>query len=226
MTLARDGIKAIYADLKVDDHAECESPFEASVYEALTQGGLSLKKQVGVSGYRIDLAVIDPQQPGRFLLGIECDGAMYHSGATARDRDRLRQEVLEGLGWRIHRIWSSDWINDPESEIQKVLQVLRQAVAKPGAIQTPAAPAEKKTAELSKAQPGIRAANHSQPASKLPDGVIYYKEAVIPRLGYGMDDFYLRPRREIVDLIEKIVKAEGPIEIDVLNARVATAWRI
>jgi very-short-patch-repair endonuclease len=141
MTLARDGIKAIYADLKVNDEAECESPFEASVYDALVQAGLSLKKQVGVSGYRIDLAVYAPDQPGHFLLGIECDGAMYHSGATARDRDRLRQEVLEGLGWHIHRIWSRDWINDPEHEIQKVLQALDQAAARPGAIKTNAAAA-------------------------------------------------------------------------------------
>jgi very-short-patch-repair endonuclease len=144
MTLARDGIKAIYADLKVNENAECESPFEASVYEALEFRGLTLKRQVGVSGYRIDLAVIDPQQPGRFLLGIECDGAMYHSGATARDRDRLRQEVLEGLGWRIHRIWSSDWNNDPEGEVQKVLQALDQKAVNSEAGNPKAGSVEKK----------------------------------------------------------------------------------
>ncbi len=226
MTLARDGIKAIYADLKVNDDADFESAFESSVYEALIQRGLSLKKQVGVSDYRIDLAVFDPNQPGHFLLGIECDGEMYHSGATARDRDRLRQEVLEGLGWRIHRIWSRDWINDPEHEIQKVLQALDQAVTNPGTIKTPAAPAEKKTAELKKVEPEIKATKNSQPASNLPDGAIFYKEAVIPSLGYGLDDFYLRPRREIVNLIEKIARAEGPIEMDMLNARVAKAWSI
>jgi very-short-patch-repair endonuclease len=226
MTLARDGIKAIYADLKVNDDTDCESPFEASVYDALARRGLSLKKQVGVSDYRIDLAVFDPNQPGHFLLGIECDGAMYRSGATARDRDRLRQEVLEGLGWCIHRIWSRDWFNDPEHEVQKVLQALDRAVAKPDTIKTTPVPVGKKTAELKREDPDIKAKKISQPASNLPDGAIHYQEVVIPKLGYGIDNFYLRSRREIIDLIEKIVRVEGPIEIDILNARVGKAWNI
>lgn len=75
---------------------------------------------VGCSGYRIDMAVVHPQERGRYLLGIECDGATYHSLPTARDRDRLRQFVLEGLGWTLHRIWSTDWWTDPEREMEKL----------------------------------------------------------------------------------------------------------
>jgi very-short-patch-repair endonuclease len=84
---------------------------------------------------RIDLALVDPQRPGRYVLGIECDGATYHSSATARDRDRLRQEVLESLGWTICRIWSTDWVRDPRRQIAKVLDAYRHpsaAVAKLG----------------------------------------------------------------------------------------------
>ena len=73
-----------------------------------------------MSNYRIDLGVVDPNQPGRYLLGIECDGAMYHSAPTARERDRLRQQVLEQLGWKMHRIWSHDWIGNQAAEIEKV----------------------------------------------------------------------------------------------------------
>ena len=124
LEVARDGVKAVYKDQKIYADAEFDSPFEESVYNELSRRGLHLIPQVGVSQYRIDLAVIDPEQPGRFLLGIECDGAMYHSAMTARDRDRLRQQVLEGLGWTIHRIWSRDWIQNRTSEIQKVLDAI------------------------------------------------------------------------------------------------------
>ena len=101
-----------------------DSPFEEAVYAALTARGLTLATQVGCSGYRIDLAVRDVSHPGRYLLGIECDGRTYHSSATARDRDRLRQRHLETMGWRIHRIWSSDWVTDPAGEIAKVLDAV------------------------------------------------------------------------------------------------------
>jgi very-short-patch-repair endonuclease len=101
-----------------------DSPFEQAVYEALTARGLKLDTQVGCSGYYIDLAIHDPSHPGRYLLGIECDGATYHSAKTARDRDRLRQHHLESLGWRIHRIWSRDWVRNPAGEIEKVIRAL------------------------------------------------------------------------------------------------------
>jgi very-short-patch-repair endonuclease len=101
-----------------------DSPFEEAVCEALTQRGLMLQKQVGCGGFRIDLAVLDDKIEGKYLLGIECDGATYHSSATARDRDRLRQQVLEGLGWSICRIWSTDWVQNRERQIQRVLDAL------------------------------------------------------------------------------------------------------
>jgi very-short-patch-repair endonuclease len=71
--------------------------------------------------------VIDPDQPGRYLLGIECDGATYHSALSARDRDRLRQQILEGLGWKIHRIWSTDWFHNPAREIERVEAAIQAA---------------------------------------------------------------------------------------------------
>lgn len=98
-----------------------DSPFEESVCKALREKGYSVKTQVGCSGYKIDLAIRDKDNPGHFLLGIECDGAAYHSCATARDRDRLRQEVLEQLGWKIYRIWSTDWFKNPQKQLDKLI---------------------------------------------------------------------------------------------------------
>ena len=85
------------------------------------QRGLHPVAQVGCGGFRIDLALKHPDRPGEFCLGIECDGATYHSSKTARDRDRIRQSVLENLGWNIVRIWSTDWIRNPDRQIERIL---------------------------------------------------------------------------------------------------------
>ncbi|TIO03953.1 MAG: hypothetical protein E5X93_31350, partial [Mesorhizobium sp.] len=88
---------------------EMDSIFVEQVANALIEMGYQVHAQVGIAGFFIDLAVADPERPGRYILGIECDGAEYHSSRSARDRDRLRQSVLEDHGWIIHRIWSADW---------------------------------------------------------------------------------------------------------------------
>lgn len=105
---------------------EPDSPFEVAVIKALRDKNWQVVPQVGVSGYRIDLAVINKYKPGTFLLGIECDGATYHSAPSARDRDRLRQLVLEGLGWKIHRIWSTDWWFNPDIPLKNLLTRLEE----------------------------------------------------------------------------------------------------
>jgi very-short-patch-repair endonuclease len=102
--------------------------FEADIFDVLTVQGLKLVPQVGASQYRIDMVAQHPRKPGRFVLAIECDGATYHSSYTARDRDRLRQQQLENLGWRFHRIWSTDWLLRKEDEIKRTLAAFQEAV--------------------------------------------------------------------------------------------------
>lgn len=104
------------------------NPFEVDVRDTLARHGLSLTAQYGASGYYIDYAVRHPTQPGRYVLAIECDGASYHSSESARDRDRLRQDQLERLGWRFHRIWSSQWFHDKDSALKAVLAAYEAAV--------------------------------------------------------------------------------------------------
>jgi very-short-patch-repair endonuclease len=102
--------------------------FECDVADALAARGLELVPQYGASCYRIDLVAKHPKRPGRFVLAIECDGASYHSAPTARDRDRLRQQHLEALGWRFHRIWSTDWFQRRSEEIDRTLRAYEEAV--------------------------------------------------------------------------------------------------
>ncbi len=113
---------------------EADSPFEEAVASALRARGHQVEHQIGSAGFFVDLAVVDPARPGRYLLGIECDGATYHSARSARDRDRLRQQVLEGLGWTIHRIWSTDWFMRPERETDRaeeaIIRVAEQAASR------------------------------------------------------------------------------------------------
>lgn len=103
--------------------------FEADIAEALANEGFDLIPQYGVSSYRIDFAVRHPHEPGRFVLAVECDGATYHGSPTARDRDRLRQQHLEALGWRFHRIWSTDWFYNRSEEIERAKAAYAAALA-------------------------------------------------------------------------------------------------
>jgi very-short-patch-repair endonuclease len=117
-----------------------DSPFEEQVLNALECLGYTVHTQVGSAGFYLDIAVVDPSSPGRYLLGIECDGAAYHSARSTRDRDRLRQFVLESPGWKIHRIWSTAWFRAPAAEIEAVRAAIEEAKKKPLA---PTAPASK-----------------------------------------------------------------------------------
>ena len=98
-----------------------ESSFEEAVADALRAKGWEVRTQIGVSGFRVDLGIGHPDYAGRYLAGIECDGARYHSSATARDRDKIRQAVLEGLGWTILRIWSTEWFRNPSHVVDRII---------------------------------------------------------------------------------------------------------
>lgn len=108
-----------------------DSDFELFVARKIKERlpSLEVVAQVGVAGFFIDLAIRHPQKPGAFLLGIECDGRAYHSSKSARDRDKIRQKILENLGWRIHRIWSTDWFSNEEQEMNKLVIVVEQAIS-------------------------------------------------------------------------------------------------
>jgi len=108
------GQEELYGEMDVDN------PFETSVAEQLKQEGIKFNPQVGQSGYKIDFGILDPNDSSKYILALECDGATYHSSSTARDRDRLRQSVLESNGWRFHRIWSTDWFQNPKREIERL----------------------------------------------------------------------------------------------------------
>ena len=134
------GVEVLYAfftfmesggtNLLTGRHGEIPlNPFESAILESLIERGLNVEPQLGVSGYRIDFAMRHPVLPGRYILAVEADGASYHSEKSARDRDRLRQEHLERLGWKFHRIWSTDWFRDPVLEIDRLVDAYQMQLA-------------------------------------------------------------------------------------------------
>lgn len=186
--------------------------------------GWEVVPQVGCSGYRIDLGIKDPERPGRFLIGIECDGAMYHSAKTARDRDRLREAVLRSLGWELHRIWSTDWWQDPVGELAKAEAAIERArIEDDGEGET--SPSLYASADALPAEP----VQVAEPAPTFTEPEVEmgtpYVEAIL-RFNNGVpEEFYERfADLPILDSIREVMAVEAPIAFDVLCRSVASPW--
>lgn len=132
---ALNGVSALNSTTIESNIKEYDLSFEKSICDFLDSKGYKLATQVGCSGYRLDIAVEHPTLDGQYILGIECDGGTYHLARTTRERDRLRQEVLEHMGWKIYRIWSTDWIKDQATEGEKLIHVIEEALKNYGKLE-------------------------------------------------------------------------------------------
>lgn len=190
-------------DIPLETGKDADSPFELEVMRALQERGYKVEAQVGTAGYFIDMAIKDPEFPGRYVLAIECDGASYHSSRSARDRDRLRQGVLESLGWRFHRIWSTDWFRDPIQELERTAAAIEVAKR---SIQLDK-PAEVMIKPVS--TPVIKREVVEKEASATV--AMAYRKAMLPSLefsGYGLHD---APVDRLATLVKSIVDIESPV---------------
>jgi very-short-patch-repair endonuclease len=203
-----------------------DSPFEAAVMRALERKGHRVVAQVGDAGYRVDLAVIDPDQPGRYLCGIECDGATYHQAPTVRDRDRLRQQVLEMRGWEIHRVWSTDWFHDPKGQVERLLRLIEGASerARNGDRNERPEPQEPTSPRPGQQPAPVHELEEERPRMALDDIEIpLYRFA--PEIIQGPPDaFYTARLGTIARAISEILEVEAPIHTRELCRRVAARW--
>jgi len=224
------GVKALKAFLNYAEHGtldipqptqrEHESEFERQVAVALQAQGYEVHPQVGIAGFFIDLAVVDHENPGCYLLGIECDGARYHSLRSARDRDRLRQQVLEDRGWVIHRIWSTDWFNRPQEELRRVVAAIQEASAKRMA-------QVKKHNSVIDQSPSLERfdlTRHGEASRTNEKAVntVKYVEA-FPKI-CNAQPIHELPPQELAKVVVEIVSVEGPIHQDEVARRVASLW--
>jgi very-short-patch-repair endonuclease len=200
---------------------EEDSPFEREVAGALRDAGHDVVFQVGSGGFRIDLAVRDPKKSGSYLLGIECDGATYHSSRSSRDRDRLRQQVLENLGWRIHRIWSTDWFNHQKRELQRTLGVIEQATLRRAVSSGP----ERRDALRAlgaMSSSGIERVNAAQDDEAGTARAVTY-ELSAPNVSLRGSELHEVPSSRLAEWIVEVVKVEGPVHKDEVARRIADA---
>jgi very-short-patch-repair endonuclease len=151
--------------------AEAADPFEVSVSSRLAEFGIIVVPQYGVGGYRVDFAAAHPDDPSRMILAVEADGASYRDSGSVRDRDRLRKEHLERLGWRFHRLWSTNWFQDPDTEVAKLREAYEKAVASSPYI-PPVPPVDDVTAaepDPASAEPAVPSASDPTAAEPDPD---------------------------------------------------------
>jgi len=210
----------VLAQRALDLHAAPESPFEESVLGFLLDQGYDVQPQVGVGAYRIDLAVRHPQQPGRFVLGIECDGAMYHSAKAARDRDRLREQVLRGLGWQLHRIWGTDWYRNRGDAQRRLIEAIDAALARPA--QTAAVPPEDGAAAPAPSSGPAVTMQDVDTTVKRAWAARYRKARFEPDSYYYLHEPEVEP--ELREFFRKVLEVEAPVHREVLYRRAADEW--
>ena len=195
-----------------------DTPFEEDVADVVRSLGFLADPQVGSSGFKIDIGVRHPERPGTYILAIECDGAAYHSSLWARERDRLRQDVLEHLGWHFHRVWSTDWFYNRSAEVQRLKAALVSARAR--------------------AEDGIyiEGANKARPVTEMPPQetrsfevpeVVFrkmpsYERAIFPTR--SLQEPHEVAINTLADLADRIVRAEGPIHVEEVARRIASCF--
>ncbi|MDJ0975512.1 MAG: DUF3320 domain-containing protein [Planctomycetota bacterium] len=203
---------------------------ETALATALAEAGLAVVPRVGCSGYRIDLGIADPDDPGRFLLGVETDGPMYATGPTARDRDRTRHGVLRSLGWHLERVWATDWWQEPDKQVARIAERVRllDTPAPPEPAQPEQSDAEPETQTDTETTVGAqRPAPETPPAAALPPGAFPYRAWRPSGRAGKAENFHKGASNErVARAVRDVLDAEAPIALDVLIRRVAERWSV
>lgn len=215
---ARFGLRALKSFLYFAQNAKLEKPtqimpddirpFEEEVATELAKAGYTVRSKVGSPGFYLDLAVVDTEHPGRYILGIECDGTSYASAASATDRDRLRTQVLEAFGWNLYRVWSTDWYRNPSRELERLLEAVEKA--------------KTMTTEADKENDAHQIELVRDSSKDLPDVPPEYQLADL-HIQHKREDFTHYTFNEIISWLESIVEVEGPIHFDEAAKHIAEA---
>ena len=201
---------ALPSDMPVESGPDVESPFQREVASMLRQRGYDVRDEVASGGKFVDMAIVDPERPGRYLLGIECDGARYHSSRSARERDKIRENHLWNLGWTLHRIWSTDWFRNPDRELNRAVEAIEAARERqPSKNRNDPAP-----------PPEVQRTTHEEALRGME--VQTYTVAQ-PQLNTGFYDLHEVPHSLLREPIFDIVRVEGPVHVSEVVRRIREA---
>ena len=217
-TKGRSAVKSIGVD--------ADSDFELEVADRLQRKGYQVQLQIGVSGFKIDLGVRHPDFPEHFLAGVECDGASYHSSKSARDRDRLREEILSKLGWDLVRVWSTDWFDNPDRETDKLVSQLEKLRSAKDFSAKQYDPLDFEGVDAEEVE--LADVDHSDSSGHPNVGLADLETYKIANLLESFDpvaaDFYQANYvKKLSEMVQHVVEIEGPLHLDLLFDRVARA---
>lgn len=218
---AKFGIRALKSFLYYAQHGKFESdkeeieykpqPFEEIVAEGLRDQGYTVREKVGSAGFYIDLAVVDADHPGRYLLGINCDGRSYHNAKSARDRDRLRSTVLESMGWNLFNAWSTDWFRNPKGELRLLVEAIEKARMQ----------AEHNDAVEEELLEDLKSLVREE---KVEESESYEKYVtVILGSEIAFQELHTYPSGKLGNWIAEVVKIESPVHFEEMARRIAEA---
>jgi len=200
-----------------------QSVFEQEVAQALRARGYDLHTDVGLAGFFVDIAVASPDEPGRYILGIECDGQSYRDARSARDRDRLRESVLRDKGWQVYRVWSSDWFHRPEAELEKLVAAIERAKSDPGTLESSPKSSDRAVpVEILTVDRGEVAEMGLIETQSPPDTESYIEASfAVPSNQF---ELHLVPTGQLAAIVRQIVEVESPIHRSEVVTRARTLW--
>ena len=230
LNYAKNGIKTLQNILDTPSQMEQhDSIFEEEVATYLQKKGYTIDTQVGCSGYRIDLAVVHPDHSEEYVLGIECDGATYHRSATAQDRDKLRQGVLESLGWEIYRIWSTAWWYNREKCQDELIQVIEEAINN---FKNDDTISHKSPQNITETKDALFNTLEKESFDELVQRKLSecenseeYPELNYKKSHYNQESFYNPSEKDMIQQqIDEVINKEGPIYASIAKKRVCELW--
>ncbi|MFP4693793.1 MAG: DUF3320 domain-containing protein [Halothece sp.] len=223
--------------IKTDD---ADSEVQRQIYETLLDMGYQVDCQVGCASYRIDFAVIHPDDPQCYAIGIECDGERYANAKTVRDRDRVQPLVLSRMGWHLHRVWSLEWQFNRDREKERLQKAVEGAIAASREQTTPASPLStppsreflrmtQPTAEQSSMKGSFAQAVNPSPQT-IPTETMGqpYQEAELSVASENAEDLYKDENLTLLhQQIKHLVEVEAPIHQKEVTERIAKgSWGV
>ncbi|WP_460464928.1 DUF3320 domain-containing protein [Arthrobacter pigmenti] len=219
LDFAEHGHDALAVDMS-GSVGDVESPFEEEVVRTIRSWGYDAVSQVGAAGYRLDIGIPHPDEPGRFILAVECDGAAYHSAKTARDRDRLREAVLKGLGWNIHRIWGISWYRDRASQEQRLKTAIEDA------IRLDRGPIEPNKSADRSALFGDELEFQELDLHAPPEWAVPYRKYIQRQRRYASEPGRPDAIPALIEYCSAVLEVEAPLHIDTLLDRLRVDWSV